>query len=137
MLKPDFLRYSLALVQDDKIIFSSRDRGLKPLWDCLQNYRQAKDSFILHDKLIGLAAAKLAVYSGIISEIQTRLISEPARKFLEDNSITTGAEETVAHILTQDRSAICPGEMIALNTNDPDEFSRKIMAMFRNSRAKS
>lgn len=137
MLKPDFTRYSLALIQGDKIIFSSCARGLKPLWDCLENYRHTKDSFILHDKLIGLAAAKLAVYSGIISEIQTRLISQPARKFLEDNGIITGAEETVAHILTQDRRAVCPGEMIALNTNDPDEFSQKIMAMFRNSQAKS
>jgi len=74
-LKPDFTKYSLALVQGDIIIFSSQKRGLKPLWDCLENYRQTKESFILYDKVIGLAAAKLVVYSGIISEIRTLLIS--------------------------------------------------------------
>jgi hypothetical protein len=69
MLKPDFTKYSLALIQGNKIIYSSQSNGLKPLWDCLENYRQTKDSFILYDKVIGLAAAKLIVYSKIISEI--------------------------------------------------------------------
>jgi hypothetical protein len=126
MLKPDFTRYSLALVQGDKIVFSEQGRGLKPLLACLENYRHSKESFILHDKVIGLAAAKLVVYSGIISEIQTLLISQPAKKFLEENSIKTEAEKTVANILTQDRRAICPGEIIALNTAEPDEFFKKI-----------
>jgi hypothetical protein len=130
MLKPDFTKYSLALVQGDKIIFSSKGRGLKPLWDCLENYRQTKERFILYDKVIGLAAAKLVVYSEIISEIQTLLISQPAKKFLEENGIKIEAEKTAANILTQDRLAICPGEIIALNTAEPDAFSQKIMAMF-------
>jgi hypothetical protein len=130
MLKPDFAKYSLALVQSDKIIFSSKERGLKPLWDCLENYRQKKESFILHDKVIGLAAARLAVYSGIISGIQTLLISQPANKFLEENGIKIKADEIVANILTQDRRSICPGEIIALNTADPDMFFKKIVAMF-------
>jgi hypothetical protein len=84
----------------------------------------------LYDKVIGLAAAKLVVYSGIISEIQTLLISQPAKKFLEENGIKIEAEKTVANILTQDRRSICPGEIIALNTAEPNTFSKKIMAMF-------
>ncbi len=74
MLKPDFTKYSLALIQGDKIIYSSQSNGLKPLWDCLEKYRQAKGKFILFDKVMGLAAAKLIVYSKIISEIQTLLV---------------------------------------------------------------
>jgi len=83
MLKPDFSKYSLALVQGDKIIYSSDDSGLTPLWDCLEKYRQAKDKFILFDKVIGLAAARLVVYSGIIAAIHTRLISQPAKQLLK------------------------------------------------------
>jgi len=130
MLKPDFTKYSLALIQGYKIIFSSQRHGLKPLWDCLQNYRQTKERFILHDKVIGLAAARLVVYSGITAEIQTFLISQPAKKFLDENGVKVEAEKTVANILTQDRRSICPGEIIALDTADPDEFFKKIMAMF-------
>jgi hypothetical protein len=132
MLKPDFTRYSLALVDDDKLIFFSEEHGLKPLWDCLENYRQTKDSFILYDKVIGLAAAKLIVYSKIISEIQTLLVSQPAKKFLEENKIPLKAKITVANILTKDRRSICPGEIIALNTDELDDFRAKIKKMLSN-----
>jgi len=44
---------------------------------------QGKSGLILHDKVIGLAAARLIVYSGVIAEIVTRVASLPAKKFLE------------------------------------------------------
>jgi hypothetical protein len=132
MLKPDFTRYSLALVDENKIIFSSEGHGLKSLWDCLENYRQAKKSFILYDKVIGLAAAKLVSYSGIISAIQALLISQPAKIYLEENHIKIEAKITVANILTKDRRSICPGEIIALNTDEPDDFRAKIKKMLSN-----
>lgn len=133
MLKPDFSKYSLALVQGDKIIYSSDDSGLTPLWDCLEKYRQAKDKFILFDKVIGLAAARLVVYSGIIAAIHTRLISQPAKQLLKENSIKIEADEIVANILRKDKSAVCPGEIIALNTDDQHLFLAKIAAMFSGS----
>ena len=132
MLKPDFTKYSLALIQGDKIIYSSQDNGLKPLWDCLKNYRQTKNSFILYDKVIGLAAAKLIVYSKIISEIQTLLVSQPAKKFLEENKIPLKAKNTVDNILTKNCQLICPGEIIALSSETPEDFHAKIMAMLKN-----
>jgi hypothetical protein len=129
MLKPDFTRYSLALVDENKIIFFSEGHGLKPLWDCLENYRQSKKSLILYDKVIGLAAAKLVVYSGIISQIQTLLVSQPAKKYLEENNIQIKAKNTVDNILTKNRQSICPGEIIALSSETPDDFRAKIKKM--------
>jgi Domain of unknown function (DUF1893) len=132
MLKPDFTKYSLALVQNDKIIFSSQANGLKPLWDCLEKHRGSKSTFFLFDKVIGLAAAKLVVYAGIISQIQTLLVSQPARKFLEENSIPIEAKNTVDNILTKDLQSICPGEIIAISNEKPENFRAQIMAMFNN-----
>jgi hypothetical protein len=132
MLKPDFTKYSLALIQGNKIIYSSQSNGLKPLWDCLENYRQTKDSFILYDKVIGLAAAKLVSYSGIISAIQALLISQPAKKYLKENHIKIEAKITIPNILTKDKRSICPGEIIALNTDEPDDFHTKIKKMLSN-----
>lgn len=129
MLKPDFTKYSLALVQGDKIVYSSDGSGLKPLWDCLEKYRQSKDKFILFDKVIGLAAARLVVYSGIIAAIHTSLISQPANELLQENKVKVEADEIVANILRKDKSAVCPGEIIALNTDDQNAFLAKIAAM--------
>jgi hypothetical protein len=66
-------------------------------------------------------------------QTQTLLISQPAKKFFEENGIKIEAKKIVANILTQDRRAICHGEIIALNTAEPDAFSKKIMAMFSGS----
>jgi hypothetical protein len=89
-------------------------------------YRQDEDKFILFDKVVGLAAAKLVSCSGIISAIQVLLISQPAKIYLEENHIKKEAKITVANILTKDRRSICSGEITALNTDKPDDFRAKI-----------
>lgn len=129
MLKVDFDKYSLALIQEDKIIFSSDRHGLRPLMDCLENYSQIKEKLTLHDKVVGLAAAKLIVYSGIIFEVHTPMASRSARDFLEEKGIKLHAKEIVPNILSKDGHSICPGEVIALNTAEPDTFTKQIMAM--------
>lgn len=128
MLIPDFSKYSLALFEGNIMIHSSGERGLRPLLDCLGKYKE-KTGLILFDKVIGLAAAKLIVYSGIIAQVLTTIASAPAKKYLEDNGIKIAADEVTSNILTKDRRAVCPGEVIALNTEAPDVFSLKIRAM--------
>jgi hypothetical protein len=128
MLIPDFSKYSLALFQGDDLIYSSDEKGLRPLFDCTQKYK-GKSGLILYDKVIGLAAAKLVVYSEIIREVMTMVASMPAKKFLEQHGIIIRASNIVANIMTKDRNAVCPGEVIALNTEETDDFMRKIKAM--------
>jgi hypothetical protein len=128
MMMPDFSKYSLALFEGGNLIHSSSDNGLRPLFDCLQKFK-GKSGLLLHDKVIGLAAARLIFYSGIIAEVVTGVASIPAKKFLEDNGIIIRASDVAANIMTKDRSAVCPGEVIALNTEAPDEFSLKIKTM--------
>jgi len=128
MLIPDFTRYSLALLEGEKLIYSACGGGLRPLWDALEKF-QGKSGLVLHDKVIGLAAARLIVNSGMIAAIFTRIASLPAKQFLENNGVALTAFDVAANILTQDKSAVCPGEVIALNTSDPDAFLQKIKAM--------
>jgi len=132
MLHADFTKYSLALIEGDKIIFTSSDHGLRPLLTCLEKYRGQKDKMILYDKVIGLAAAKLVVYYGIIDGIRTQVASRPAKEFLEANGVAIAAGAVVENILTGDRLSVCPGEVIALNTTDPADFKKQIMALLSN-----
>ena len=128
MLIPDFTRYSLALLEGDILIHSSRDGGLRPLWDALEKY-SGKSGLGLHDKVMGLAAARLIDRSGIIEEVYTTVVSLPAEQFLKDCGIRLTAFNVVPNILTHDKSSVCPGEIIALNTSEPDDFYHKIKAM--------
>lgn len=132
MLKPDFSKYSLALIQnEDDIFFSSNAQGLRPLLDCLSVYGQTKKNLILHDKVIGLAAARLIVHSEAIVAVYSMVASAPAEKFLGKNGLLLYAEEVVANILTKDRGSLCPGEEIALRTSSVEELTKQIRAMLK------
>lgn len=128
MINPDFSKYTLALFENGRLIHSSDEKGLRPLWESIEKYKD-KTGLILHDKVIGLAAARLIVCRKIIVRIITTVASIPAKSFLEDNGISISALNVAANIMTKDKSAICPGEVIALNTESADEFLLKIKEM--------
>lgn len=125
---PDFSQYSLALVDGDQVIHVSRESGLKPLWDALETFQHHR-GLILYDKVIGLAAARLIVRFGIVASVRTLIASRPAKSYLEENGIPLNAADLADHILTRDRSAVCPGEQIALAYCDDEIFLEKIRAM--------
>ena len=131
MLKPDFTRYSLAIFEGERLLHSAAGGGLRPLQDALKKYRD-HTGLILHDKIMGLAAARMIVYSGTIAEIAAGVASIPAKAFLEKKGIGLSALEIADNILTRDKSAVCPGEVIALEVQDPDAFLKKIRAMLEN-----
>jgi hypothetical protein len=56
--------------------------------------------------------------------------SLPAREFLEKSGIPLTAFDYTANILMKDKSAVCPGELIALSTDDIQVFLEKIRTMF-------
>ena len=94
----------------------------------MEKYKD-KTGLMLHDKVIRLAAARLIVCRKIIGRVITTVASIPAKSFLENNGISITAFNVVANIMTKDKSAICPGEVIALNTEAADDFSLKIKEM--------
>lgn len=117
----NFDNYVLALIKENKIIFSSKDDGLTPLMECIIKFKDYKDCE-LHDKIIGLAAAKLILYSEMIKEVKTSLISSPAKKLLEENKIKIEAEQEVENILNKDKTDICPMEKKAMSLDKEDLF---------------
>lgn len=131
MDEPDFKDYSLAMFCGGSRIFMSRERGLKPLVEWLEIYRGKYRGCFLHDKVVGLAAAKLIVYSGFISSVAAAVVSSPARSFLLDHEISCHAALRVDNILAGDGTAIGPEEVIALETDDRDRFLKEIYMMAR------
>lgn len=131
VIKPDFKDYSLAMFCGGRRVFTSREPGLKPLVEWLEIYRGKYQGCLLHDKVVGLAAAKLIVYSGLISEVATGVSSAPAKSFLLDHGVPVSADLLVDNIMTRDGTAICPGEVIALETDDRDDFLDRIYGLVK------
>ncbi len=131
---PDFQDYSLAMFCGGSRVFTSGEPGLRPLAEWLEIYRGKYQGCLLHDKVVGLAAAKLIVYSGLISEVVTGVASAPARSFLLAQGVSVHAARGVDNILARDGKAICPGEVIALETEDRDEFLMSIFRMVKINR---
>ena len=128
---PDFEKYSLALIRDGEILHMSRDPGLRPLVDCVSKFTGLTDNCILHDKVTGLAGAMVIVHSGIITSVYTGAASICASEFLEKNNIQLNAERTVENILTKDRTEVCPMELKAMDTTDPEGFFRDLLEIFK------
>jgi hypothetical protein len=130
MLTPEFTRYSLALFHEGRIIFYSEKGGLRPLVECIRACRGRFSGCELHDRAIGLAAAKLVVVSEMIDRVITRRASSRAVAFLDQHSVPLSVEEVVPIILNREKTAPCLMEQKAEATEDPEMFFREISAFF-------
>jgi hypothetical protein len=131
MLTPDFDRYSLALFHEGRLVFISEKEGLRPLVECIRACRGNFSGCELHDRAIGLAAAKLVVASeGLITRIATRRVSARGAALLEKHAVPLVADEVVPVLLNRDRTGPCLMEQKASATEDPNQFLLEIDAFF-------
>ncbi len=130
MLSPDFTKYSLALIKDNNIVFSSDKSGLRPLIECVKKYKSKFKDCTLHDKVVGLASARFIVYSNMISLVITDVASKPAEELLNKNNIILKSNKIVNNILNKDKSAICPMEIKAQGIDNNKDFFLEINDIF-------
>jgi hypothetical protein len=134
---PDFSKYSLALYHQESRIFSSQNHGLRPLVECITECKGKYQNCTLHDKVVGLAAARIIVSSGIISCVITPVASKQGRVVLMENNIALLADKVVENILNNDGTAICPMEKRALAYEDNNNFFEDLVTLFQNDESSS
>jgi hypothetical protein len=114
----DFIRHSLVLEKDGTILWSSDKSGIRPLMECVGRFKGNERDCTLYDRVVGLAAARLIVYSGMISLVYTPVGSEQARAHLGQAGIPFEAGTVVPKILNKDRTTMCPMETRAQGKDD-------------------
>ncbi len=105
-------------VNTGEVVFNSKLNGVRPMVEFRLNHWNAHyetQSFMLIDRIIGLAAAKIAVYIGVV-EIFTPIISKVALEYLESKGVKLEYGEVVANIMRKDGSDICPMEKAVTTT---------------------
>ena len=126
-MKPDFSRYALALSIDNQIIFESTQSRLAPLVECIRKFRGTIHGCVLYDKVVGMAAARLIIYSGFISSVHAGTCSRPALQILSQFGIGVNYDLLVDVILDKTGSGPCPMETLALEITDGGELYKMLL----------
>lgn len=122
--------YTCVVISNDNI-YTSRDRGVKPLLDWYGSI-DLQGAFVA-DKVVGKAAAFLYVLLDV-KEVYAGVISESAYKVLLDYNINVIFDEKVDAIQNRDKTGFCPMETAVWNIDNPTnaydviiETRRKLM----------
>jgi hypothetical protein len=110
---------SLVIVKNGKVIFETRKQGISGFLQAIDEQKKSLVGASAADKIVGVAAATLCVFSGLVS-IFALTISDAGIKFLEDNNIACVFERKVMNILNRNKTDVCPFEKMAMHSGSPD-----------------
>ena len=115
---------TIAVVSNGEV-FTSQERGVKPLLHLLTEKKGFLKGASVADKVIGKAAALLMVL-GEIKEVHTLIISEPAIKVFEKYNIPCYYDKKVERIVNRTGDGLCPMETLCLDVEEPKKAFQKI-----------
>ena len=115
-----------CVISDNKeIIFTSKNRGVAPLIDFINSFKN-KGNYYLADKVIGKTAALLCIKAGIMY-VNTIVLSTPAKIIFQRNLISSEFEIEVSAITNRDNTGLCPMEILSKGVTTPDEMYDKVV----------
>ena len=109
---------SLVIVKNQKIIFKTKKQGVSGFLQAIEKMNQKLAKSSIADKIVGVAAAMLCVYSDV-SAVFAQIISDGGIKVLENNNIIHQFEKNVSCILNQNKTDVCPFEKKAISCTNP------------------
>jgi hypothetical protein len=122
---------TLRIYTGDMLAFTSKKDRLLPLMEYLDAYGAICQTVTIYDKIMGNAAALLAVKANA-REVYSPLGSEIAIETLKKHSIKYHLEKVVPYIMRDDGKGMCPMEELSLG-KEPEEFYRVMQARIAKS----
>ncbi len=113
-------------VAKDGELYISHERGIKPLLSLIRDRGDFLSGASVADKIIGRAAAYLAVYGGAV-EVYGEVMTGEGREILTKNGIKASLKTEVVHIINRRGDGICPMEMATAGVTDA-EVAYKVLA---------
>lgn len=125
---------TLRIYAGENLVFSSRKDRLLPLMEYLGRFAPEHTEVVIFDKIIGNAAALLAVKTGC-REAFSPLGSELAAQTLAEYGIAYHFTRTVPAIQRADSEDMCPMEKLSLGKG-PEEFYQAMVDIINKSATK-
>lgn len=116
---------SLVIVNDGKVVFETKKHGVSGFLEAIENLKQNLIEASVADKIVGVAAAMLCVYSNV-SSVFALTVSEEGIKVLEDNNIVCLFEKRVSKVLNRKKTDVCPFEKMAMSSGSSEEAYMKL-----------
>jgi hypothetical protein len=113
---------TLRIYIGDMLAFASKKERLLPLMDYLAVYGAICQTITVYDKVMGNAAALLAVKANA-RDVYSPLGSEPAIKTLDKRHIKHHIDKVVPYIMRDDGKGMCPMEELSLGKT-PEDFHK-------------
>ncbi|MBQ3845305.1 MAG: DUF1893 domain-containing protein [Bacteroidales bacterium] len=121
---------TIAVISNGEV-FTSQERGVKPLLHLLTEKKGFLKGASVADKVIGKAAALLMAL-GEIKEVHTLIISEPAIKVFEKYNIACFYDKKVTRIVNRAGDGLCPMESLCIDVEEPHKAFEKIINFIKN-----
>jgi len=110
---------SLVIVKKGKVIFETKKQSISGFLQAIEKLNRNLVEASVADKIVGVAAAMLCVYSGV-SSVFALTVSEGGIRVLEDSNIVCLFEKKVSNILNRSKTDVCPFEKLAMNSGSSE-----------------
>jgi hypothetical protein len=118
-------KYALVIVKQGELLFASKDKGIRPIYDALVQLGDNLKGASLADRVIGKAAAMFCVL-GQVEAVYAELISNKGMEILDKAGIGVEHDKTCPYILNRNQDGMCPIETIASDIDDGTLLLQKI-----------
>ena len=116
---------SLVIVKNGQVVFETKKQGVTGFLEAIEKLNQDLVGASIADKIVGVAAAMLCVYSGV-SFVFALTISEGGLRVLENNNIVCLFEKKVSNILNRSKNDVCPFEKVAMDSGSSEDAYVKL-----------
>lgn len=118
---------TFLLVGRGEILRRMSGPGVRPMLQCYTNEPGLMRDGMIFDKVIGKAAAMIAVLGGV-RFVYGQVMSRPGLDYLRDHGIEAQWDELVPYIENRTGDDLCPLEKSVRNVDDPYEGIEAIRA---------
>ncbi len=131
-LKQNLNDYSCIAYTKEGLVFTSKQRGIAPLVE-LCDMNTGHDELFVADKIIGKAGALLCVKC-CVKVLFAKVASQAALKVLSEYGVDAICEEKVAYIMDRTGKEKCPMEVLAADTQSPNEMYMRVKEFLQNQK---
>jgi len=125
-------KWNLVIVRGGQVLASSRERGVAPLFQAVQNMGANLHNAAVADRIVGLAVAMLCLYAQIGS-VYAVIASQGAIDMLKRKGVTVTHRNLVPHISNYDGTGLCPFEKMAKDAGSPADLFTTLKSIFGGS----